>query len=167
MMERLYTPWRYDYVSGDVNESGCVFCNRLECDERENYVLHRSRHWYVVLNLYPYNTGHVLLVLNRHAGSLSECTAAEVADMGALIQAVENALRETYRPDGINCGYNGGSSAGAGIPDHFHVHLVPRWLGDTNFMTVIGDTRVMPQSLDQCWDALRPVLAAQLVESGL
>lgn len=154
-------------MSGGTGESGCVFCNRLDCDDREHFILHRSRHWYVVLNRYPYNNGHVLLVLNRHAGSLADCTAEEVADMGPLVQAVESALREAFAPDGVNCGYNGGSSAGAGIPDHFHIHLVPRWLGDTNFMTVVGETRVMPQTLEQSWEALRPALAVRLEGSGL
>ncbi len=166
-MDRLYTPWRYDYVSGGVKEEGCIFCNRLEGDPAEHLILHRSRHWYAVMNRFPYNNGHVLLVLNRHAGSLSDCTAEEVADMGVLVQALERAIRAAFNPDGVNAGYNGGASAGAGIPAHFHIHLVPRWSGDTNFMTVIGETRVMPQSLPRSYELLLPALAEALEGTGI
>ncbi len=146
-------------MSGAEKEEGCVFCNRAVCDEREHYVLHRGRHWYLILNLYPYNSGHMLLVLNRHEARLSDCTPEELAEMARLLPVMEAALQETFRPDGINCGYNGGVSAGAGIPAHLHVHMLPRWAGDTNFMSTIGETRVMPQTLDQAWEKLQPVVA--------
>jgi len=158
-MDRLCTPWRYAYVKGESREEGCVFCNRRDCDDREHYVLHRGCSWYILLNLYPYNSGHLLLVLNRHQPMLSGCTPAEVQEMSLLLQVMERALQETYHPDGINCGYNGGTSAGAGIPEHMHVHMLPRWAGDTNFMSTIGSTRVMPQTLDQSYELLRPVIA--------
>ena len=122
-MDRLCTPWRFDYVTGKEKEEGCVFCNRLDCDEAENYVLHRGHFWYLILNLYPYNSGHLLLVLNRHQPLLSGCTPEELVEMSSLLGVMEGALMETYRPDGINCGYNGGASAGAGIPEHMHVHM--------------------------------------------
>ena len=157
-MDRLCTPWRFAYVSGEKTEKGCVFCNRVSCDEQEHFILHRGRHWYLLLNLYPYNSGHILLVLNRHQPMLGQCTPAELAEMGQLLSIMEGALTEAFRPDGINCGYNGGSSAGAGIPEHLHVHMLPRWLGDTNFMSTIGETRVMPQTLDQSFARLRPVV---------
>ena len=146
-------------MSGEKTEEGCVFCNRLECDEHEHFVLHRGSHWYVLLNLYPYNSGHMLLVLNRHEPVLSSCTDRELAEMGRLLKIMEAALYECYAPDGINGGYNGGVSAGAGIPEHLHLHLLPRWSGDTNFMSTIGETRIMPQTLDQARDRLQPVLA--------
>jgi len=145
-------------VSGEKTEKGCVFCNRVSCDEQENFILHRGRHWYLLLNLYPYNSGHILLVLNRHQPMLGQCTPAELAEMGQLLSIMEGALTEAFRPDGINCGYNGGSSAGAGIPEHLHVHMLPRWLSDTNFMSTIGETRVMPQTLDQSFARLQPVV---------
>ncbi len=145
-------------MSGERKEDGCVFCNRLDCDDRAHYVLHREAHWYLILNLYPYNSGHLLLVLNRHASRLNECTPAELADMARLLKLMEDVLQEGFRPDGINCGYNGGSSAGAGIPGHLHVHMLPRWHGDTNFMSTVGATRVMPQTLDQVWERLKPVV---------
>lgn len=165
MMDRLYTPWRYDYVTGQTPEDGCVFCNRLQCDEDEHFILYRGQHWFVILNRYPYSGGHMLLVLNRHQAMLSTCTPDELAEMGKLLSVMEHALTEAFSPQGINCGYNGGSSAGAGIPAHLHMHMLPRWTGDTNFMTTIGATRVMPQTLEQSYAALKPVvqkLAAEL-----
>ncbi len=161
-MDRLCTPWRFDYVTGKEKEEGCVFCNRLDCDEAENYVLHRGRFWYLILNLYPYNSGHLLLVLNRHQPLLSGCTPEELVEMSSLLGVMEGALMETYRPDGINCGYNGGASAGAGIPEHMHVHMLPRWAGDTNFMSTIGQTRVMPQTLDQSYARILPAIKSRV-----
>jgi ATP adenylyltransferase len=161
-MDRLCTPWRFDYVTGKEKEEGCVFCNRLDCDEAENYVLHRGHFWYLILNLYPYNSGHLLLVLNRHQPLLSGCTPEELVEMSRLLGVMEGALMETYRPDGINCGYNGGASAGAGIPEHMHVHMLPRWAGDTNFMSTIGQTRVMPQTLDQSYERILPAIKSRV-----
>jgi ATP adenylyltransferase len=145
-------------VTGQEKEEGCVFCNRLQCDERENFILHRGRYWYLIMNLYPYNGGHLLCVLNRHERMLSDCTADELKEMGVLLGVMEVALTEAFHPEGINGGYNGGSSAGAGIPEHLHVHMLPRWSGDTNFMTTIGETRVMPLTLDQSYEMLLPVV---------
>jgi ATP adenylyltransferase len=166
-MDRLYTPWRLDYVKSDKEAGGCIFCNAFQGDDGENYILHRSRHWYVILNRYPYNCGHVLLVTNRHLGALADCGDEEVADLAVLMQAAERALREVYRPHGINCGYNGGGAAGAGIPAHFHVHLLPRWHADTNFISVVGDTRVLPETLDDSYAGLGPALARALDGTGL
>ncbi len=145
-------------MTGQEKEEGCVFCNRLQCDERENYILHRGQYWYLIMNLYPYNGGHMLCVLNRHERMLSDCTVDELKEMGVLLRVMEESLAEAFHPEGINCGYNGGRSAGAGIPEHLHVHMLPRWSGDTNFMTTIGETRVMPLTLDQSFDMLQPVV---------
>ncbi len=112
-----------------------------------------------MLNRYPYNGGHLLLVLNRHAATLGDCAPAELQEMARLLAVMEKALLECFNPDGLNCGYNGGRSAGAGIPEHLHLHMLPRWAGDTNFMSTIGETRVMPLTLDQAWTRLRPVIA--------
>ncbi len=165
-MDRLCTPWRYEYVAGGPKEAGCVFCNRLECDEREHYVLYRGSFWYILLNLYPYNSGHLLLVLNRHQALLSGCSSEEIHEMGSLLHVMERALLETYGPHGINCGYNGGVSAGAGVPDHLHMHMLPRWSGDTNFMSTIGQTRVMPQTLDQSYERILPVIQKLVGQSS-
>lgn len=152
-------------MTGKEKEEGCVFCNRLECDAREHYVLYRGQHWYLMMNLYPYNSGHLLLISNRHQPMLGQCNAEELAEMGPLLQVMENTLSEVFHPDGINSGYNGGQSAGAGIPEHLHLHMLPRWAGDTNFMSTIGETRVMPQTLDQSYDLLLPVV--QRLTAGL
>lgn len=145
-------------MSGQKKEEGCVFCNRLSCDEEEHFVLYRGSHWYLLLNLYPYNNGHILLVLNRHEAMISSLAEDEIAEMGVLLQVMERSLLEAYHPDGVNCGYNGGTSAGAGIPEHLHMHMLPRWAGDTNFMSTIGETRIMPQTLEQSYALLKPVV---------
>ncbi len=145
-------------MSGQKIEEGCVFCNRLVCDEEEHFVLHRGHYWYLLLNLYPYNNGHILLVLNRHEAMISSLEAEEIAEMGIMLQVMEKTLVEAYHPDGVNCGYNGGTSAGAGIPEHLHLHMLPRWAGDTNFMSTIGETRIMPQTLEQSYALLKPVV---------
>jgi ATP adenylyltransferase len=158
-MDRLYTPWRFAYVTGAKRSEGCVFCDVLaSTEDTANQVLYRGDHWVVMLNRYPYNNGHLLLVLRRHEATLGACAPGELAEMGQLLAAMERALDETMRPHGFNCGYNGGASAGAGIPEHLHLHLLPRWIGDTNFMTTVGDTRVMPQTLDQVRELVQPAL---------
>lgn len=164
VMDRLYTPWRLDYVQGQRTHDGCVFCDCQAEDDQQSFTLHRSRHWFVILNRYPYNGGHLLLVANRHIGSLTECTAEEVADMSLLLSAMEKALRRGYEPHGVNCGYNGGAGAGAGIPGHFHIHMLPRWSSDTNFMTVISDTRVIPERLEDTYARIKPLLAEEIGE---
>jgi ATP adenylyltransferase len=158
-MDHLYTPWRFAYVTGATSESGCVFCRaHAATDDAAENILFRGRHWLVMLNRYPYNNGHLLLVLDRHTPLLSDCTPAELQEMSLLLAGMERALTECLQPQGFNCGYNGGASAGAGIPAHLHVHLLPRWAGDTNFMTTVGRTRVMPQTLAEVQDMLAPVL---------
>ena len=164
-MDRMYAPWRFTYVTGEKTESGCIFCNRLDCDDRENMILHRGKHWFLIMNRYPYNSGHLLLVLSRHQASLSGCRPEELDEMGRLLCVMETALNEVLSPQGINGGYNGGQSAGAGIPEHLHLHMLPRWAGDTNFMTTIGETRIMPQTLEQTYEALLPVVGRLIEDS--
>jgi ATP adenylyltransferase len=120
----------------------------------------------LILNLFPYNNGHILLVLNRHQAQLKDCSDGELDEMGPLVRVMESALSEAYRPEGINFGYNGGTSAGAGIPEHLHLHMLPRWSGDTNFMSTIGETRVMPQTLDQSYELLAPIVKRLVQEGG-
>jgi len=151
-------------VTGQIKEEGCIFCNRMQCDAAQEFVLFRGDLWYMILNHYPYTNGHLLLVLNRHQPALSACSAAEMAEMARLLPLMEQALLEVYRPQGINCGYNGGASAGAGIPEHLHLHMLPRWQGDTSFMTTVGDTRVMPETLEQTFQRLRPVMTRILAQ---
>jgi ATP adenylyltransferase len=141
-------------ASGEAN--GCIFCKTTE-PGREELILVRGRTAFVILNLYPYNSGHLMVVPNRHVPTLHASTADELAEVMTLTRHAEMALAEAYKPQGINIGINLGRPAGAGVLDHLHVHVVPRWNGDTNFMTVTGETRVLPESLSATRDRLRPI----------
>ena len=139
---------------------GCVFCRAVEEAERpESLVLHLSARSVVVMNLYPYNGGHLMIAPRRHVASLSLTTPEELGDLMVLARRVEEVFREVYKPDGINLGMNLGRSAGAGVADHIHLHVVPRWNGDTNFMTVVSETRVIPEEPEQACRRLRPYFA--------
>lgn len=159
-MDRLWSPWRLAYVTGAAHErsSGCVFCD-ASVSSRDELLLVRAEHAFVILNLYPYNNAHLMIVPRRHVASLAALDQAEAWDVMRLTQDAERALTEAYAPHGINVGVNLGRAAGAGIADHVHVHVVPRWNGDTNFMSVVGDVRVLPESLAQTAGRLRPVFA--------
>ena len=144
-------------ASGPRNDD-CIFCNTSE-PGRGDLILVRGRVSYVILNLYPYNNGHLMVVPNRHVATLAATTADEQAELMRLTRHAEIALTEAYTPQGINIGVNLGRPAGAGVLDHLHVHVVPRWNGDTNFMTVVGATRVLPEELPQSAARLRPLFA--------
>lgn len=156
-LERLWSPWRLAYVTGSGEPKGCVFCDAQAADEAAALVLFRGTACFVILNLYPYNNGHLMVVPNRHVATLTLATPEELAEMMRLTQAAEVVLGEAYRPQGLNVGMNLGRSAGAGIADHMHVHVVPRWAGDTNFMSVVGNVRVLPEDLEQTANRLRPL----------
>ena len=160
-MEHLWAPWRLAYVTGasggaSGDADSCIFCASAD-PSRDDLVLIRSAACYAILNLYPYNNGHLMIVPNRHVASLSATTAGEQTDLMRLTRHAEMALTEAYSPQGINIGINLGRPAGAGVLDHLHVHLVPRWNGDTNFMTAIGNTRVLPEDLQATAVKLRPI----------
>jgi ATP adenylyltransferase len=156
-MEHLWAPWRSAYVTtSSVSSTGCVFCLSSQ-PGREELVLVRGQVSFVILNLYPYNSGHLMVVPNRHAPDLATLSAEEQADLMRLARHAEIALTEAYAPHGINVGINLGKAAGAGVLGHLHVHLVPRWNGDTNFMTAIGDARVLPEDLAASAAKLRPI----------
>jgi ATP adenylyltransferase len=153
-MERLWTPWRLAYVTeASTLSAGCIFCDALEGDEP--LVVHRTARSFVILNKYPYNNGHLMVVPNRHLGRMADLDEAELLEIGRLAQAAERVLTEVYRPHGFNMGINLGRPAGAGVLDHLHLHVVPRWNGDTNFMAVVGDTRVLPEELSATAERLR------------
>ncbi len=157
MMERLYTPWRLAYVTSQEETAGCALCRARDgAGSAERLIVTSGELCFVVMNLYPYTGGHVMVTPKRHIGSLAEATPAELAEMMAFARQLERALREEYRPDGINLGMNLGRAAGAGIADHIHLHVVPRWSGDTNFMTVVAGTRVIPEEPEQACLRLRP-----------
>jgi ATP adenylyltransferase len=156
-MERLWSPWRLAYVTGSKPDAGCVFCDAPRLPDSESLILHSGTAAYVVLNLYPYNNGHLMVVPFRHVASLNGLTTDELNEMALLTQRSEVALTEAYQPHGINVGINLGKPAGAGVLDHVHIHLVPRWNGDTNFMTVVGNVRVLPEDLGETVKRLRPI----------
>lgn len=156
-MKQLWAPWRMTYIDQGTKEDGCVFCEKVRQDDlRDALVLARTTHSVVMLNKYPYNNGHLLLAPRRHEKRLSNLSVTEYADLNeALRQSVEIVLAALH-PSGINLGMNLGKCAGAGVEDHLHWHIVPRWEGDTNFMPVVGDTRVMPQHLLESYDRFKP-----------
>ncbi|HOG29487.1 MAG TPA: HIT domain-containing protein, partial [Vicinamibacterales bacterium] len=156
-MERLFSPWRMAYITGTDQPQACVFCAALSAKDKESLVLHKGRDCFVVLNLYPYNNGHLMVVPNRHIAALSDATPQERCELMDLARIAELALTEIYRPQGLNVGMNLGRAAGAGVVDHMHIHVVPRWLGDANFMSVVGETRVLPEDIATTAGRLRPV----------
>jgi ATP adenylyltransferase len=142
-------------------QAGCIFCDALGGgDDRQSLILRRSPKGFLILNKYPYASGHVMAALNRHIGSFEETDPEELGQVMDLAQAAVRALRIAYDPDGYNVGFNLGRAAGAGVPGHLHVHVVPRWNGDTNFMPVVSDTRVLPESLDTTYDRLQAALGS-------
>jgi ATP adenylyltransferase len=144
------------YIAGAQPTTGCVFClARDGADDRASLVLYRGAHAFLILNAYPYAPGHLMAVLNRHVGGFVEASADELGDAMRLAQRGVTALTAEYRAEGFNIGLNQGRVAGAGIADHLHVHVVPRWSGDHNFVTVLGDVRVLPESLESTWERLR------------
>ena len=185
-MDHLWTPWRYNYVSRAnkdarkgvpavlaawPGDTGCVFCNMIASvdfaiaaggdpvfAEQAAYILHRGPTCVLCLNAFPYSTGHILIVPYRHVDTLAALETPEATEMIALAQAVERCLRRVYHPDGLNFGLNLGEAAGAGVANHIHMHGLPRWSGDTNFMTVTAETRVLPETLDITWTRLRQAL---------
>jgi ATP adenylyltransferase len=159
-MDVMRSPWRSAYVTQGVAQPGCVLCRALEGASGEgSLVVHQGQANFIVTNLYPYNAGHVMVAPRRHVGSLTEATADELSEMMSLARRLEGVLGEVYRPDGVNIGMNLGRSAGAGVLGHIHLHVVPRWSGDTNFMTAVGDTRVIPEDPVEASRRLRPYFA--------
>jgi ATP adenylyltransferase len=167
-VDRLWAPWRLSYVTAaQVPATDCIFCDASAWQPASppglgepgdiDLVVLRGRHAYVILNLYPYNNGHLMVVPNRHLSALEALTADEQSELMHLTRLSEMALNEAYRPQGINVGINLGKAAGAGIENHLHIHLVPRWSGDTNFMTAVGQTRVLPEDLGATAARLRPI----------
>lgn len=155
-MDVLRSPWRMAYVTSGVTEPGCVLCRALhDAGAERSLIVHVGERCFVVMNLYPYTSGHVMVTPNRHVATLGEATPEELNEMMSLARRLEQAFREEYKPDGVNLGMNLGRAAGAGIADHIHMHLVPRWSGDTSFMTVVSDTRVLPETPEQACERLR------------
>jgi ATP adenylyltransferase len=157
--QRLWAPWRLRYVRGERKDEGCIFCLAAGGDDEERHVLMRGERALVMLNAFPYNSGHLMVSPFRHVASIEQLDDDESLELMTLTRRALRALRETYHPDGFNLGVNEGEIAGAGFADHVHLHVVPRWAADSNFMAVTGDTRVLPQSLEDSYAELRPRFA--------
>ncbi|MEA5112837.1 MAG: HIT domain-containing protein [Geobacteraceae bacterium] len=155
-MERLWAPWRMEYILNEKPE-GCIFCLAAAAggaEDRERLVLRRDRHSFIMMNRYPYCNGHLLVSPNRHVGDMNELGTEEMLELFENTRICCNVMAEAFSPQGFNVGMNLGKAAGAGVDDHLHIHVVPRWSGDTNFMTVIADVRVMPENLLASYDRL-------------
>jgi ATP adenylyltransferase len=160
--ERLWTPWRMAYIrqGGEAAARGCVFCDLPAAgDDAGNHILARGQRTFVMLNAFPYNPGHLMVAPFRHVGDYGQLTAEELAETMAFAGTAIRALQDTSSPHGFNLGMNLGEVAGAGIADHVHLHLVPRWAGDTNFLPIVGQTKVLPELLDETYERLRPGFA--------
>ncbi|MBK8464629.1 MAG: HIT domain-containing protein [Chloracidobacterium sp.] len=158
-MDLLWSPWRYDYITrGEAQkDSGCVFCDiqNSPASDEEKFILKRAGFNFVILNVYPYATGHLLIVPYEHIADLDKADNQTTNEMMDLMKASQTSLSEVYKPEGFNLGMNLGKAAGAGVAEHFHMHVLPRWPGDVNFMTVIGQTRTMPESIQTTYEKLR------------
>jgi ATP adenylyltransferase len=146
-MERLWAPWRLEYVATADDDAGCVFCSALDGDDEDKLVVHRGKNAFVLLNKFPYASGHFMVAPTRHLGEFGELSDDEVLELHRLASAGISALSQLYTPQAYNLGWNLGRVAGAGVVDHVHLHVVPRWAGDTNFMPVLADVKVIPEHL--------------------
>ena len=161
-MDYIWTPWRYQYMAQVLTgkQSECFFCDAVaRKDDAETLIVHRGEKAFVILNRFPYTSGHVMIVPYAHVAELNLCDAATLGEMMQLAQRVETVLRANYRPNGMNLGMNLGRAAGAGVVGHLHLHMLPRWFGDSNFMTVTGETRVHPEDLQTTYERLSKALA--------
>lgn len=158
-MDVLWSPWRYDYITAGSNAeiSGCVFCDILNssASDEERFILKRAEFNFVILNIYPYTSGHLMVVPYGHLDSIDKAEKAATDEMMDLVKAAQTAISDVYTPDGINLGMNLGKAAGAGVAGHYHMHLLPRWIGDVNFMTAIGQTRTIPETLAATYEKLK------------
>lgn len=159
-MDYLWTPWRYAYVSNTKKGPGCVFCDAVNAnDDAKTHIVFRGQQCFIILNTFPYTPGHVMIVPYAHLDELQKLPPNAAEEMIALSQRMETVLRDLYHPDGINLGMNIGKAAGAGIADHVHMHVLPRWVADANFVSVVCETRILPETLDETWKRMSKALA--------
>jgi ATP adenylyltransferase len=155
-MDFLFTPWRYAFVTSGDKAASCVFCEVSRAhDDEKNLIVHRDKHCFVILNAYPYTSGHVMVVPYQHVDQLQLLPEPAAQEMMSLMRRLEGILRELYHPEGLNLGMNLGKAAGAGIAGHIHMHVLPRWVADANFISVIGETRVLPEDLATTYKRIR------------
>ncbi len=153
-MDHIYTPWRRDYMQSS-KKSGCIFCHALEASDQESLIIVRGKLSFIILNRYPYTNGHLMVVPYQHASTLEELDADTRCEMMELLNTSLVVLKGVYHPDGFNLGGNIGEAAGAGVADHIHLHVLPRWMGDTNFMTSVSGTRILPETVEESWRRIR------------
>jgi ATP adenylyltransferase len=164
-MDYLWTPWRYAYVTAAEKISGCIFCDLpKQGDDVKARIVHRAKHCYIVLNTYPYTPGHIMVVPFQHLDQLQKLPVEAAHEMIELAQKMEAILRQLYSPDGVNLGMNIGKAAGAGVAGHIHMHVLPRWVADANFVSFIGETRILPESLEMTYDRIKGALETPLKE---
>jgi len=160
-MDYLWTPWRYAYITTTGQKTTeCVFCQLVQKSDDEAHIVHRGEHCFIILNAFPYTSGHVMVVPYQHLDQLQSLSEAAAQEMMLLTQRMETVLRELYRPDGINLGMNIGKAAGAGVEGHIHMHVLPRWVADANFISVVGETRILPEDLDETYRRIRQKLSS-------
>ncbi len=160
-MDYLWTPWRYQYVTTTAEPGECIFCAAARASAgKEHFVVHRAARNFVILNRFPYTSGHLMVVPYEHVATLEELPDETLVELIRLARESERHLRALYHPEGLNLGMNIGRSAGAGIANHVHLHVLPRWTGDTSFITVAGETRVVPENLEVTWEKLRDAFGA-------
>jgi ATP adenylyltransferase len=161
-MDHLWTPWRSTYITSTKTETGCIFCKAAATpdDDESNLVVERGEHCFVILNRFPYTSGHLMIAPYAHVSRLNDATQKTVDEMTRFVRWAETVFEQAYRPEGINIGMNLGRAAGAGIAEHIHMHVLPRWTGDANFMTSVANTRVIPESLDQTYSKLKQALGS-------
>ncbi len=157
-MDYLWTPWRYAYVTAADQAKSCIFCAAVEQSDEQARIVHRGTHCYIILNTFPYTNGHVMIVPYAHLDELQKLPVEAANEMIGLSQRMESVLRSLYRPDGINLGMNVGKAAGAGVAGHIHMHILPRWVADAKFMSVVGETRVLPEAQEVTWERIRTAL---------
>ncbi len=173
MFDILFSPWRYEYIKSFTKPEKtekCLFCELWSLPEHmheKSYVLYKGREALIVLNIYPYNTGHLMIAPKRHVASIEYLEDHELYYVNLLLKVSVKALRRAYNPDGFNIGINIGRAAGAGVEDHVHIHVVPRWYGDANFMPILSGTKVLPQSLDDTYKLLKPLIIDEIRKIGL
>ena len=154
MKDILFTPWRMEYILSEKN-GPCLFCEKLSDDkDKDNLILFRGKHSFVIMNLYPYNNGHLMIVPNKHGSQLHDLNDQTLMEIMKLVTYSEKIIKKLMNPGGFNIGINIGEAGGAGIKEHIHIHIVPRWIGDTNFFTTLGETRACPEALKETYDKL-------------
>ena len=162
-MDYLWTPWRYAYVTAGDKSTGCIFCDLPKAgDDAKAHIVHRAQHCYIVLNTFPYTPGHVMVVPFAHLDELQKLPVEAAHEMMDLSQKMGRGLRKLYAPDGVNLGMNIGKAAGAGVAGHIHMHVLPRWVADANFVSVVGETRILPESLESTYGRIRAALESSV-----